>query len=118
MPLLVEACPSYRRVAQNRDLLYCELGSFSWHLVELQKQNSTEEFSAVVCVIERLHVEGDDYVREAATIGLLEGIQNVCGNEGLDAELFARYLLPVSAKWWQSLKDFWLGKSKFVGEGI
>ena len=33
-------------------------------------------FPAVGRVIERLHVEGDGYVRETAAIGLLEGIQN------------------------------------------
>ena len=72
----------------------------------------------VARLIVRVHLEGDQYVREAATIGLLEGIQNVWGNQNTDQELFAQHLLPESAKWWQSLNDFWSGKSKFVGEGL
>ena len=69
-------------------------------------------------VIEELHLDGDAYVREATTIGLLEGIQNVWSNANVDPELFAPYLLPESARWWRSLNDFWAGKSKFVGEGL
>jgi hypothetical protein len=72
----------------------------------------------VARVIERLHVEGDPYVREAATIGLLEGIQNVWGNNGVDPELFFPFLLPESVRWWKSLNKFWNGESKHVGEGL
>ena len=118
MPLLMEACPSYRPPAEDQDLLYVALGNFVRHLLQLQRQSRTLEFPEVARAIERLHVEGDHYVREAATIGLLEGIQNVWTNEGTDPELFVCHLLPVSDKWWQSLNDFWNGKSKFVGEGL
>jgi len=118
MPLLMEACPSYRTPLEDQDLLYVALGAFARHLLQLQQQSRAQEFPTVARAIERLHVEGDHYVREAATIGLLEGIQNVWGNEGTDPERFVRHLHPVSAKWWQSLNDFWNGKSKFVGEGL
>jgi hypothetical protein len=94
------------------------LGDFARHLLQLHRQQQTDVFPAVAQVIERLHVEGDHYVREAATIGLLEAIQNVWRNEGTDPELFVPHLLPESARWWQSLNDFWSGKSKFVGEGL
>jgi hypothetical protein len=117
MPLLVEACPTYRPEPENKDLLYVTLSDFARHLLELQKQNRTEHFPAIARVIKRLHIEGDDFVRRAATIGLLEGIQNVWSHE-IDPELFRPYLLPISAKWWQSLNDFWSGKSKFVGEAL
>jgi hypothetical protein len=116
MPLLMEACPSYRLPSEDRELLYVMLGDFAHHLLQLHRQHRTEAFPAVAEAIERLHVEGDHDVREAATIGLLEGIQNVWSNKGTDPELFVKHLLPESAKWWQSLNDFWSGKSKFVGE--
>jgi len=118
MHLLSEACPSYHPAAEDHDLLYIALDDFARHLLHLQQQSRVDEFPKVIRIIERLHVEGDGYVREAATIGLLEGIQNVWGNNDTDPELFGRHLLPVSAKWWQSLNDFWSGKSKFVGEGL
>ncbi len=122
--LLVEACPSFKPILDehrryhDEELPYIVLGELALHLLELHQQHRTEVFPAVGQVIERLHVEGDQYVREAATIGLLESIQNVWGNNDVDPELFVHWLLPVSLKWWQSLNDFWCGKSKFVGEGL
>jgi hypothetical protein len=122
MPLLLEACPSFterweehRAFYDDEDLLYIDLGEFAHHLVKLHKTNQTGEFPAVFDVIERLHLDGDDYVREAATIGMLEGIQNVAGNLDVDPEVFAPYLKPESAKWWRQLNDFWDGKILNVG---
>lgn len=100
---------------EGEGLLYVELGEFAHHLVELHKLKQADEFPAVFEVIERLHLEGDAYVKEAATIGMLEGIQNVAGNSGVDPEEFSRYLRPESAKWWQQLNDFWEGKIPYVG---
>ena len=118
MPLLMEASPSYRLPIEDRELLYLMLGDFARHLLQLQQQQQTDVFPSVARVIERLHFEGDQYVREAATIGLLEAIQNVWENQNTDPNIFAQHLLPESARWWQSLNDFWSGKSKFVGEGL
>jgi hypothetical protein len=116
MAILTDACPSYRLPGDDRDLLYVLLGDFARHLLELQQKNRTEEFPAIASAIERFHTEGDSFVREAATIGLLEGVQNVWGNNDTDPNLFGRHLLPASAKAWQNLNDFWNGKRKSLGE--
>jgi hypothetical protein len=125
MPLLLNACPSFsKRWEEHRDfyegkeLLYVELGEFAHHLVELHKANRIEEFPVVFKVIERMHLEGDHYVKEAATIGMLEGIQNVAGNSGLEPEEFVQYLKPESFKWWRQLNDFWEAKIPYVGATI
>jgi len=117
MPLLLEACPSFaERRKEHRvfcgeaELLYIDLGEFADHLIDLYKQNQKQEFPAIFCAVEELHKEGDDYVREAATIGLLEGVQNIAGNRGLDPEVFVEYLEPESKKWWKKLNDFWNDK--------
>ena len=122
MPLLLEACPSFseklkehRAFYEDEDLLYVELGEFAHHLVELHKSNQAGEFPAVFEIVERLHLEGDAYVKEAATIGLLEGIQNVAGNSGVDPEEFFPSLKPESAKRRRQLNDFWDGKTPYVG---
>jgi len=122
LPLLIGACPSFLPIwqemeaerGQDEPLVYVELGRFAQHLVELQLQGQTAEFADVFGVIERLHVDGDDYVRSAATIGLLEDIQNIAGNRKMDREVFFAYLKPVSAAWWQSLNRFWSGESAQV----
>src|SRR5262249_10831500 len=105
MDLLVAACPSFEEPwreylgdpSYERGLLYIDLGTFARHLVKLRKAGRTSEFERVFREIERLHTEGDLFVREAATIGLLEGIQNVAGNSDLDPESFRPYLHAETA---------------------
>jgi hypothetical protein len=127
MPLLLVACPSFSKrweehrlfyEAGDEQLLYIDLGEFASHLVELHKAGRVEEFPAAFQIIERLHLEGDHYVKEAATIGLLEGIQNVAGNTGGQPEEFVPYLGSESIKWWRQLNDFWNGKIPYVGATI
>jgi len=125
MLLLLNACPSFSKrwkehqsFYRDDELLYVDLGEFACHLVELKAANRTEEFQAIFDIIERLLVEGDHYVKEAATIGLLEGIQNVAGNSGVELEQFVKYLKPESAKWWRQVNDFWDAKIPYVGATI
>jgi hypothetical protein len=122
MPLLLEACPSFRRrweghlrgTTYQEGLLYVHLGMLADHLVDLLRIGDTSELRAVFDVVERLHVEGEPYVREAATMGLLEGLQNVAGNRGVDPAGFVPSLKPESAKWWAELNEFWEGKVRFI----
>ena len=122
IPMLLAACPSFsdklaeaREFYEDDDLLYVYFGEFAHHLISLYKDEKTEEFEAVFDLAERLHIEGDDYVREVATIGMLESIQNVAGNSGIDRETFLPFLKPESIKWWTNLNDFWKGKTAYVG---
>lgn len=110
MGLLMGACPSFSLPQDDRDLLYVLLGDFAEHLLQLQSKGCTDEFPAVAKVIERFYTEGDSNVREAATVGLLEGVQNVWDNNDVNPELFGRYLLPASTEAWKRLNDFWDGK--------
>ena len=124
VPMLLEACPSFRSIWEehNRyygeEILYVVLDDFARHLMGLFQARKTEAFPLVARVIEQLHVEGKPYVREAATIGLLEGIQNAWGNNKVDPELFFPFLLPESARGWKSLNRFWSGENKTVGGGL
>lgn len=124
MPLLLNACPSFESYwleylnesygPDDEQLLYVDLSEFSHHLVRLYKQENISEFTEVFKVVELLHADGDDYVKEAATIGLLESIQNVSGNNQIDPEVFAQYLGSASLDWWKRLNNFWNGISKHV----
>lgn len=120
IPLLIKACPSFKKKLEtylkdekdNERLLYAELGEFARHLIELHKQGTTNEFDSTFKAIEDLHVNGNHYVKEAATIGLFEGIQNNASHDDtFDAEVFIKFLHPVSLKQWNNLNDFWNGKS-------
>ena len=85
MPLLLSVCPSFtdewrKFLDDHKDHadppLYIALGDLARHLVGMLERNDVVSLQAVFRAVEQLHVEGDDYVREAATIGLLEDLQN------------------------------------------
>ena len=90
-------------------LTYLDLGEFASHLVALFQLKRRNEFPAVFAMIERLHTEGNSYVQEAATIGLLEAIQNVAGNAEIAPEVFRPFVLPESLRWWDKLNRCWSG---------
>ena len=127
MPLLLEACPSFRAAwdadveseyadddAPGGRLLYLDAGAFIRHLCSLQVQGPTDEFAAVFDTIERLAIEGDDYVQNLAVIGYIEGFQMMTVTSfGLDPERdFRPWLRPVSASWWQRVNRFWDGDAR------
>jgi hypothetical protein len=120
MPLLVEACPSFEErwlkhfQERGNDLFYELAGAFADHLLSLQQANDLSSFPAVAAAIERFHVEGTPWVKEFATIGVLEGIQNVWSNNSTDPEMFGAFLLPESQRWWRGLNDFWSDKAPLV----
>ena len=124
--LLLEACPSYRarweayRQAPEFDaeLLYVHLGDFAGHVVDLLARDAKEDLAGLTRALERLHLEGDDYVKEAATTGLLEGIQNVAGNRNVSTEGLEAALDVETRRWWRSLDAFWSGKIPHVGADI
>jgi hypothetical protein len=127
MPMLLQACPSFvdswnelrdEHGPELDELVYVSLGAYARHLVALLEQQRSAEFLNVFQVIEELHVHGDADVREAATIGLLEGIQNALSHAGADQSAVESYLLPESARWWRSLNKFWAGEIRFVGEDL
>src|SRR5687767_14704971 len=62
--------------------LYLALSPLAEHLIERLGRGDTKGFNDIFDVVERWHVDGDAYVREAATIGLLESIQNQLGGNG------------------------------------
>jgi hypothetical protein len=118
IPLLLEASPSFAEPwaayrdepSFDDDLLYVHLGEVARHLIHLFRIAEHAELRAALDVVERLHLEGDAYVREAATIGLLESLQNNAGHDGLDPDVFLPWLKPESLRWWKGLDAFWAGR--------
>lgn len=116
MELLIAASPAFESYWQqflddwrgDAELpLYVALGQYARHLIELHKQRTVESLTRAFNAIERLHYEGDDYVREAATIGILEPLQNLISRDEARAEDVLPYLGAVTRRQWDSLKRFW-----------
>jgi len=94
---------------------YLALGELARYISSLISESKGEEIKKIFAVIERWHLEGDSYVKEAATVGILEDLQNtnVVG-EGVP-EKIELYLLPESKKWWLKVYEFW-EKGKIISE--
>ena len=61
-----------------------------------------------------MHIDGDEYVRDLATVGYLADIENLAGHAGVDPVLFEEYLGPESRRWWEGLEAFWSGQRQTV----
>jgi hypothetical protein len=118
MEVMLESCPSFTpqwqafqaewHEAKNDMPLYIVLADFARHLVGIVERGETTDLPAIFAAVERLHVEGEHYVREAATVGLLEDLQNYSLHpNGTEPAQFRAYLGPVSARWWDKLERFW-----------
>jgi hypothetical protein len=116
MPLMLAACPSFEdtwRRFQNewRDEadppLYLAMADLARHLIDMLARQDVAAFPQIFAVVERWHIEGSPYVAEAATVGLLEDLQNAGLHKTTTPEQFRPYLLPISASWWDKLYEFW-----------
>lgn len=120
----LDACPGFAainaEISADGDsaLLYVFLGRLSDYFVTIYQSGPDSELRAAVNLIERMHTHGDDYVREAVTIGLLEGVQNVAVSRGIDLATLRAHLGPESQRWWDSLNRFWQKEIPFVGADL
>ena len=96
--------------------LYLALASLASHMAEHLKAGRTSPLDRTFEVVERWHVEGDAYVSEAATIGLLEGLQGIGSGPirraifgGIRSRDFEQWMRPETKRWWKKLDRFWKG---------
>ena len=123
LPLFVAAIPSflpswhtflYEWNDEPELPLYLALGDLARHLIDQLSRGETVHFPTVFDLVERCHVQGDDYVREAVTIGLLEDLQNRNLHTTTDPADFEVWLAPESKAQWESLDRFWAGEARVV----
>ena len=116
IPLLLEACPSFaprwQTFVEERqgkvDLPhYLIFGDLVRHLSAQLKGGQTSEISAFFQGVERLILEGDEYVSEAAVVWILEDLQNPALHSGTKPEQFVPYLGEDSKYWWTKVERFW-----------
>jgi len=116
IPTLMASCPGF--APRNSEFLtewqedaepahYLLLAEFARYLITLLEEGQQSDLEAAFTAIERLHTEGDAYVREAATIGILESLQNTNLHSHTKPEQFAKFLRPESLRFWHKVEDFW-----------
>lgn len=116
MEVLVDSCPSFgplwaaHLTEWGNDILYIAASEFADHLLVMYRAGDEASFQSVALAIERLHIEGLPWVKDFATVGVLEGIQNVWANRGENPEHFGAHLLPTSRHAWDALNVAWSSK--------
>ena len=100
----------YKNYNEER-LDYIDIGIVIDYIVEKKKSNETKGFDNFFIRVENILTSGDSYTMELTIIGLLEGIQNVCGSEVNYYDGFDEWLKPKTKKVWLELIEFWEGKS-------
>jgi hypothetical protein len=122
MEILVESCPSFgphwaaHLAKWGNDVPYIAAGEFADHLLAMYRAKGEASFQSVAVAVERLHTEGSPGVKEFATVGLLEGVQNIWTNRGENPEHFGAYLLPTSRRAWDALNIAWSAKGVKRGD--
>lgn len=128
MDLLIKASPSYKQRSENymqenyeegeERNIYLEISDFVDHFIDLFRSGNLIECISILEAVEKLHVNGDEFVKELATIGFLEDLQNQLGNYQIYKKPIEILLWPETRIWWDHLNNFWDGKTKYVGEPL
>jgi len=116
MQPLLQACPSFQSdweaflsdwPEEIDKPLYLALGDLARHLISMLAAHDAPGLTRAFEVVERWHLEGDAFVREAATIGLLENLQNTDQHAATTPSEFEPFLLTESLKRWRKVDLFW-----------
>jgi hypothetical protein len=116
MDPMLEACPAFRPAwdaflkewSLESDLpVYLALSDLAGHLIAALAARDDETLRRAFAVVERWHLEGDEYVREAATVGFLEDLQNANLHVSTNPIELEPFLLPNSLKFWRKVDRFW-----------
>lgn len=116
MPTLLAACPTFAATydafaAEWKDEpqppVYLALADFSRHVLGLLHTGNQQQLQTAFDAIERLLAEGDESVRKAATIGILESLQNTHLHFNTTPEQCREFLRPVSLRYWRKVEAFW-----------
>jgi len=88
--------------------VYVGLTELAKHISELHLDKRSDEIKKIFAIIEQWIADGDSFVHEAATSGLLEDLQNVnIVGTGISLQL-KPYLLPETERWWENSLNAWL----------
>lgn len=102
-----EVNKSTERDPHSETVLYSDLTFFAQFMVNQIELDSKLEIHLVFETIERLLLQGDSFVSEAISVGLLEDIQNELLNRSVDLHVYDRYMQSETKRIWQELIKFW-----------
>jgi hypothetical protein len=115
VPAFLAACPGMLPAwakhvefwGQDERGAYNDMTVIARYLVDCCERGQVGEFPAAFALLERCLAEGDDRAREAATIGIIEDIQNIASHRPFGAEAFTPWLQPLSRSAWDKVAAWW-----------
>jgi len=113
---LVKTFPDFVIDDYALGLPYCVAGSFARYLLDAYNNNRIDTLVLAGKFIEGLYFFKDEEIDNLATVGYLEAIQNVWGNNSTDPEEMVKYLGGTSQKWWTRLNRSWNGEINALSE--
>jgi hypothetical protein len=114
MPLILEQVPGFSDGWQaHRDCwdgeeagLSSDMTAFAYYVVEVLQGKRQEDLDLVFALIERLMVEGNDSVKDAAATCFIEVLQNNASAGAIDSRDFVPYLGSESRAYAKAWDDF------------
>ena len=91
--------------------LYLALGDLARHVIGKLEDDRIDDLQRIFAAVERWLDDGDELVREAATIGLLEDLQNPNLHKTTSPDRLKQWLGPLSAMQWSEVERFWSGQT-------
>lgn len=95
---------------------YLLLADLARECVSLLDQRRLAEVEKILGVLEGWLVDGDEYVREAATVGFLEDLQMDILRHGMSPEIVYDLLGAESKYWWGKVEKFLMNGELLVDD--
>jgi len=122
MPIILEKFPAFGPIwKKHLELwkgeeagIYNDIAEFANFVVDACERRESESVTAAFSLIEEFLVEGDEEVRNAASIGFLEDVRNISAWRRFGPEPFIQRLGPQSKVAWAAIEEIWRGKTSLA----
>lgn len=114
---LMSVFPMFTVDKDDFDLPYVVAGLFTQFILEAYQEDDMETYYKWLEFIETLHLGDTQMVRELATIGHLESIQNTWPQDLISINVPFNDLGEESKKCWEKLNNFWNGDMTALRDG-
>jgi hypothetical protein len=84
-----------------------DMAVIAHYLVDCYERGALAEFPAAFSVLEQCLAQGDMQVRDAATIGVIEDLQNIASHRSFAPKAIEPWLQPLSRTAWEKLAASW-----------
>jgi hypothetical protein len=87
--------------------IYTVFNSLARYMEELLRNKENEEIQSIFNLVENWHLNGDELLQEATTIGFLEEIISLNPEHHYEDEEFLPYMGKETEYWLKKVKGFW-----------